>query len=409
MGKLVRLAWRNVWRNRRRNLIAVIAIALGLTFLIFFDGLFGGSSEAIFGNAVRLQGGNIQIHAPGYLEKAKRLPLMPLVDESTAIQAALAQPEVVSASSRINTSGMVSSREGTFPVTITGLEPEAEAALGLLAENIAAGRYLVPDDGDHVLIGQSLAERLDVGIGDRVSMVGRATHEQMRRRTMTVIGIYDMGLPEVEKGLVYISLPEAQSLFELRDQVTEVVVAMETVGQEAGLVERLRLALPDYEVNAWDEISPELRQSMDMNTQVMGIFGLIVLLIAAIGILNLLLMAVFERTREIGLLGAMGLKRREILSLFLLEGTMLGLMGALLGCLVGGLIVFIFGQVGLDWSAASEASDLTALIGERLYPAVTGDMLVARGATVVFIAALASLYPAWRASRREPAEALHFV
>jgi len=409
MGKLLRMAWRNVWRNWRRTLIALLAIALGLTALIFMDGLIGGSRQAIYGNAVRLQGGNLQVHAPGYREKAKRLPLLPLADANVVVQAALAQPQVVAASRRINTGGFASSREATLPVLVSGIEPEQEAPVGLLVENIVQGRYLAAGDEDLILIGRTMADRLDAGVGDRITLVGRATHEQMRRRTMTVVGIYDLGLSEVEKRMVYVSLAEAQTLFELRDQATEVVVALESVGQEETVVAALRAALPGYEVSSWEELNPELKQSMDVDQQFMNIFGLVALLIAGIGVLNLLLMAVFERTREIGLLAAMGLKRREIVALFLLEGTLIGLLGALIGCALGGLLVGVVGQVGIEYAGASEVGELTALLGDRLYAKLQVDLLVERALSVAIIAALASLYPAWQASKREPAEALHYV
>ena len=410
MGKLLRMAWRNVWRNRRRTVIAVIAIALGLTLMLFFDGLMGGAKQAIYGNTVKLQGGNVQVHAPGYREKAKRLPLLPLADDEAAIQAALVQAQVVAASRRIETSGMVSSREGTMPVVITGIEPEQEAPASLVAENIAQGRYLEAGDEDVLLIGQALAEQLEVTVGDRITLVGRATHEQMRRRTMTIVGIYDMGIAEAEKRMVYVSLLEAQTLFDLRDQATEVALFLERVGQESPVVEALQAALPGYEVDAWDTLDPSTKQSMETEDEIMGVFGLIILLIAGVGILNLMLMAVFERTREIGLLAAMGLKRWEIVGLFLLEGVLIGLLGALAGSALGGLISAYYGKVGLEWAAtASEYSDLAALLGGRIYFTIGMDRLFNRALTVAIIAALASLYPAWQASQREPAEALHYV
>jgi ABC-type lipoprotein release transport system permease subunit len=408
MGKLLRMAWRNVWRNERRTAIALIAIALGLASMVFADGFIGGMRQAIFGNAVRLQGGNVQVHAPGYREQAQWLPLFPLADASAVVQTALAQPQVVAASRRLNTGGLVSSREGTFPVVITGIEPELEAPVGLLAENIVQGRYLTAGDEDIVLIGRGLADRLGVSVGDRVTLVGRATHEQMRRRTMTVGGIYDLRLPEAEKRMLYVSLAEAQALFDLRDQATEVAIALHSIGQESSVVATLQAAMPGYEVASWEELNPEMKQALAVDEQVMGVFGLVVLLITGIGILNLLLMAVFERTREIGLLAAMGLKQREILALFLLEGMLIGLLGALGGCALGGLGVGVTGQVGIHL-ALSELGEVTALMGDRLYPRVGMDLLLARASSVVIIAALASLFPAWRASRREPAEALHYV
>jgi putative ABC transport system permease protein len=408
MGKLVRMAWRNVWRNKRRTLIALVAIALGLVFLAFMDGSIAGFQQAIFGNAVRLQGGNVQVHAPGYGEKAKRLPLLPLDDAEAVVQAVRAQSQVVAASRRINTAGFVSSREATMPVMISGIEPELEAPVGLLAGNISQGRYLAADDEDLILIGQAMATRLKVGVGDRITLLGRATHEQMRRRTMTVAGIYDLGLPEAEKQMVYISLTEAQTLFDLHDQATEVVVALQSVGQEKAVVAALQAALPAYEVASWQELNPEMNQSLEVDKQVMSIFGLVVLLIAGVGILNLMLMAVFERTREIGLLAAMGLKQREILGLFLLEGVLIGLLGSLVGGVLGGLVVSAVGQVGIKLSIA-EMGEMMALLGDRLYPTLRIDLLLGRALTVAVIAALASLYPAWQASKREPAEALHYV
>ena len=409
MAKLLRMAWRNVWRNGRRTVIALIAISLGLMLLLFFDGVFGGTEQSMYGNLVRLQGGNMQVHAPGYRERARRLPLYPLDDPAAVMQAAQAEPQVVATSRRIKTSGMVSSREGTFPVVITGIEPEREAPVSFVAEHITQGRYLTADDEDFILIGRALADRMEVDVDDRITLVGRATHEQMRRRTMTVVGIYEIGLAEAEKSAVYVSLAEAQTLFDLRDQATEVVISLERVGQEPAVVDTLQAALPGYEVDSWDTLNPDMRQAIEVNKQFMSLFGLVILLIAGVGILNLLLMAVFERTREIGLLAAMGLKRREVTVLFLLEGILIGLLGALAGCLLGGLIVGYLGRVGFAYNVSSEASEMIALVGGRIYPRLGVDLLLGRALTVAIIAALASLYPAWQASKREPAEALHYV
>ncbi len=415
MGKFLIMAWRNIWRNWRRTVIAGIAIALGLTFILVFDGFLGGMNEALYGNTVKLQGGHVQVHAPGFREKANRLPLLPLADPGAAVEAALAQPEVFAVAQRIATGGMVSSREGTMPVAITGIEPEKEAPVSLVAENVVQGRWLQSNDEDALFIGQAMAERLEVTIGDRVTLVGRATHQQMRRRTMTIVGIYDLGIAEIEKSMVYVSLLEAQTLFDLRDQATEVAIHLEQVGQEPPVVERLQAALPGYEVDAWDTLDPSTKQMMEIEAQVMNMFGMVILLIAGVGILNLMLMVVFERTREIGLLAAMGLKRRETVVLFLLEGVLVGLLGALAGSVLGGVIGAYYGRVGIDWMAlyggmdVGEVSELIGLMGDRLYLRIGIDVLAGRALTVGVIAALASLYPAWQASRREPAEALHYV
>ena len=403
------LAWRNVWRNRRRTLIVMLAMGLGLGLLIFYDGFIEGAGQAIFGNAVRLQGGNIQIHAPGYREKYQRMPLLPLTNADEVIQSALAQPGVTSASKRINTGGMTANREGSFSISITGIEPEVEASYSLIAENISAGRFLRDDDLDYVLIGKGLAEEMSVNVGDRITVTGRGAHEQMRRRTMTVVGIYSIGLIAIEKQTVYISLKEAQGLFHLRDQATEVIVALENMGEEEKILPVLQAALPEYEVDSWVVYNPEIKQTMDLVKSFMEIFGVIMLFIAGIGILNILLMAVFERTREIGLLGAMGLRPRQIMLLFLSEGIMLGMLGALSGLCVGLVMIALFAKYGLDYSQFAEMTEVTALMGQRAYATLAPEMMVRRAIMVFITAVLAAWYPAREASKREPAEALHHV
>jgi ABC-type lipoprotein release transport system permease subunit len=163
MNKYVKMAWRNIWRNWRRTAIAILAIVLGLILLIFMDAAIEGSDQATYGNAVRLYGGNIQVHAPGFRERAARLPLLPIANAEEVIQAAEGNPEVLAAAKRINTGGIISSPEGSFPVTISGIEPEVEAPVSLMAENITEGRFLTPEDGDAIVIGRGMADLLDAG------------------------------------------------------------------------------------------------------------------------------------------------------------------------------------------------------------------------------------------------------
>ncbi|MCB0036385.1 MAG: ABC transporter permease, partial [Anaerolineales bacterium] len=331
MSKYVKMAWRNTWRNWRRTLIATVAIVLGLILLIFMDATIKGSDQAIYGNAVRLYGGNIQIHASGFRERAKRLPLLPLEDADFVIQKARSHPNVVSASRRINTGGMVSSREGSYPVSITAIEPESEVHVSLVAENITEGRFLTAADGDNILIGQEMARLLDVSVGDRINLLGQRKDESMRQRTMTVVGIYTLGLGDAEKGLVYINLPTAQTLYNLRDQETEVAITLQEVGQEGDFISSLQPDLPNYEVDSFDTLRPEIRETLATKSAATAAIGFIVLLMASIGVLNLMLMAVYERTREMGVLAALGMKGLQLMALFLLEVMFISLVGPVMG------------------------------------------------------------------------------
>jgi putative ABC transport system permease protein len=409
MSKSIKLAWRNIWRNWRRTAIALVAIVLGITLLLFFDGLIKGSDQAIFGNAVRLYGGNLQVHASGFRAKANRLPLLPLENADAVIQAARAQPNVIAATRRIATAGIVSSHGNALPVAITAIEPAIEAPLSLQAENITQGRFLSDADGDAILIGQGLAERLEVGLGDRVTLLGRSKNELMRQHTMTIVGIYDLHTPEVEKGAVFIPLIDGQTLYNLRGQATEAAIFLQQVGTEDTVMSALQAQLPGYEVDSWQTLRPEIRQTLDSKFAFTSFIGIVVLIIAGIGILNLMLMAVFERTREMGVLAALGMKGRQIMGLFLLEGAFIGIVGAIIGCSLGALLIGWVGQVGISLSGASGMGEVMALLGDRLYPIITPADLLSRGALVIIIAAIASLYPAWQASRTEPAQALHHV
>jgi ABC-type lipoprotein release transport system permease subunit len=409
MRLYLRLAWRNLWRHRRRTLIIVLAMGLGLALMMFYDGLIAGFDQAIYGNAIKVLGGNIQVHAEGYRAKADQTPLMPLPDDQAVVQAALAQPEVLAATRRINTGGLASSTEGAFAVSIIGIEPEKELEVNLAAQHVIDGRYLAADDGDMIFIGKGLADAMDTKVGDRIVMTGRADHEQMRRRTMTVVGIYDLGMPDIEKRTIYISLAEAQDLYGPAGQSTEVAIVLRQLGQEPQVLAALRPLLPGYEVDSWDTNFPELKSALESKGGVMNIFSVIILGIAGIGILNLLLMAIYERTREIGVLGALGLKPRQISLLFVFEGAFMGLVGVAAGVVLGLLINGALKQVGLDYGSMSGVTDYMALMSGRIYPSWGLEKLVGRASTVLIISALAAFIPAREAGQREPAEALHFV
>jgi len=409
MMQFLGLAWRNIWRNWRRTVIAVVAIVLGVVLLLLFDGVLHGSDQAIFGNAVRLYGGNIQVHVAGFRTKAERLPLTPLEDADAVVRAARALPQVVTAAQRIQTAGLVASREGSFPVVITGIEPDVEKTVSLQAANIGVGRFLLPEDGAAIFIGKGLADLIQAGVGDRIMVVGRASGEEMRQDTLTIVGIYDLGMPEAEKSQVFMPITAAQTIYHLEGRATEVNLTLQQVGQEDEVVRALQPLFPSDEIDTWSTLKPEIRQSLDTKFAFSGFIGLIIIFIACIGILNIMLVAVFERTREMGVMSALGMKGAQIVWLFLLEGTMIGVVGAAIGCLLGALFNGILGYVGISFSFGSGLGDFVALMGNRLYPNITLVDLISRGITIIFIAALASLYPAWQASRQEPAAALRHV
>ena len=405
----LRMAWRNIWRHKRRTIIIVLAMSTTLALMMWYDGLMNGFTDAIYGNAVKVLGGNIQVHAAGYRSQASSVPLLPLADPQAIVKAAEANPLTLAATQRINTGGLVTSREGAFAVGITGVEPEKELTVNIIGQNVKEGRNLTSGDLDNILIGKGLAEAMGVQVGDRITMVGRSQHQQMRQRTMTVVGIYDLGMADIEKQTVYISLGEAQSLFNLPGQSTEIAIFLQKIGTEAVIINSLKSSLPGYEIESFEANYPDLANTINSKNGVMNIFSVIIIGIAGVGILNLLLMAVYERTREIGVLGAMGLKANQIALLFVLEGTIIGLVGAATGVVLGLALNGVLMRVGLDFGSMNQVASYMALIQGKVYPTWGIEKLPLRAGMTALISALAAIIPAIEAARREPAEALHFV
>jgi len=406
----LRMAWRNIWRHKRRTIIIVLAMSSTLALMMWYDGLMNGFTDAIYGNAVKVVGGNIQVHAEGYRSQASSVPLLPLADPQAVVRAAEANPQTLAATQRISTGGLVTSREGAFAVGITGVEPEKELTVNIIGQNITAGRNLTSSDLDNILIGKGLAEAMGVQVGDRITMVGRSQHQQMRQRTMTVIGIYDLGMADIEKGTVYIALGEAQSLFDLPGQATEIAIFLQKIGTENATIASLKSSQPGYEIESFEANYPEMAAAINSKNGVMDIFSVIIIGIAGVGILNLLLMAVYERTREIGVLGAMGLKANQIALLFILEGTIIGLVGVAAGIVLGLTLNGILMRTGMDFGASmQQAASYMALIKDKVYPTWGVEKLPLRAGMTALISALAAVIPAIEAARREPAAALHFV
>ncbi|MBN8580694.1 MAG: ABC transporter permease [Anaerolineae bacterium] len=408
MNLYLRLAWRNIWRHKRRTVIIVLAMSMSLSLMMFYDGLMNGFTDAIYGNAVKVLGGNIQVHAEGFRAEVGSTPLLPLTDAQAVVNAAEADPNVLAATQRINTGGLVTNREGAFAVVITGIEPEKEVQVNLIGQYVTTGRNLVSEDVDNILIGKGLADAMDVTVGDRITMVGRSQNKEMRQRTMTIVGIYDLGMSDIEKQTVYISLTEAQTLYDLTAP-TEVAIFLQHLGQEDEVITSLQASLPGYEIESFQANYPDLANAIDSKGGVMNVFSVIIIAIAGVGILNLLLMAVYERTREIGVLGAMGLKANQIALLFILEGTMIGLVGVAVGIALGLALNGYLMKVGMDFGSLTQAASYMALIKDKVYPTWGVEKLLMRASMVAVISALASVIPAIEAGRREPAEALHFV
>ena len=339
--------------------------------------------------------------------------MLPLQDAESVVTLVASQPNVRAVSRRINTGGLISNRDASQAVNITAIEPQVEAPVSLVAENIVAGRFLEPEDRDSIVIGRALADHLEATVGDRVSLLGRQQGDTMRQRSMDIVGIFDLGLGDAEKSFVFMNLATAQTLYNLRDQETEVAVILDDIGQEQELIDTIAPMLPGYEVDSINTLRPEFGEAMATDRAMGLLMGGILLLMGGIGILNIMLMAVFERTREMGVLAALGMKGQQVMSLFVMEGAFIGLVGSVIGCILAWLLVAWVNRSGIDFSSIvsdlDNAGELYAMMGTVLYPAISASTIINYGIAGVIVAALAALIPAWQAARKEPAESLHFI
>ncbi len=409
MWLFLKLAWRNIWRHKRRTFILILSVTLCLGMMMWYDGVMEGFQDSIYSNAIKISGGNIQVHLAGYKGTAGQDPMLGIQNGDEVITSAKTQPQVVAVSRRIQTGGLATNREGAFSVSIIGIEPELEAPVNLMSERVTAGRYLNTNDQDQAFIGQGLADMMNLKVGDTFTLTGKGLHNQMRKRTITIVGIYDLGMRDVEKKTVYISLAEAQDLYGLTGTSNEIVISLKNMGKEPEVMDAIRASVKGIEIESWQTSMPEMENAISAKSGVMNIFSSTLLVVAGIGIFNLLLMAVYERTREIGVLGALGMKPGQITWLFLLEGAIMGLVGAIAGVIFGLAINYSLQKVGMDFSAFSGVTDYMALVSGKLYPTLGLDKLPGHLVVIVIIALLASLYPARQASQKNPAESLHFV
>lgn len=412
------MAWRNVRRNRRRSLITFSAIGLGLTLIILswslIDVAYGGFME----NIIRIQTGHLEIRP--IEEKERRAAFLYLPKEQAdRFEAELqALPEVQVVTQRFVAGGMATTAQGWANVSIMGIDPANEGEINTIVWR-ATPRYLEPDDRNQALIGKALAQDLGLQEGDRFTLLVRAADGSTSEGEFVVKAVYSTGFAEYDRSNVFIPLSYAQRVWNLRG-ATSIVAMLGDAEAAVPLAAWLRspqgLAASSgpkdrpYEILDWREANSMMLQLMETESGMMAFIGLIIVVIAAFGVLNTMLMSVYERTREVGVMLAMGVLPYEVMVLFVFEGGIIGFFGAMGGSLVGWAIVAYLNRVGLDFGSNVDISAFYAMPIELVYyPEFMPDAAVVFFVFVLVVSLAASFYPAWSASRLQPAQALRFT
>ena len=416
MSMDAKMAWRNIWRNTRRTILTICAIAFASMILVFMLSFQLGSYETMINSSVKIHTGHVQVQAVGYQDK-KDMHLV--VPDPGAIGAILNKtPGVDAYTYRAKAFSLASSKERTYGVVVTGIDPAKEAGVSTLKISIIQGSYLSASDSDQeagqALVGKLLAKNLRVGPGDELTVLGQGRDGSIAAAVVEVKGIYSSGLDDFDRSSIHIPLKLFQDIYSMEGAVHEVVAVGKSLKHVpeikkgvAGAIKKtdpkLFLAVLD-----WEELMPGLRQAIEMDLVSGIIFYLILILVVAFSILNTFLMAIFERTREFGVLMAIGTTPGRLTKLLLIESVSLSMIGIVSGIFLGCLITLYFQAHGIEISGTSELLSQFGISG-RMHPKLSLLSVISGPAIVLFITFLAALYPALKVRGLHPVEAMTYV
>jgi putative ABC transport system permease protein len=404
-----RMAWRNVWRNRRRSLLTVAAITLGLAFNIFMRGIGDGFHDQMVDNSVRAEIGHIQIHRSGYHDDPGLSKTLPDLDK--VAQTVRSLPSLRGYSFRVLGGGLASTAENSYGVQILGVDPVQERTVTTIQNAIIQGQYLAKGMQRPILLGDRLAAHLMVSLDDKVVLMVQAADGSLGAQLFRVAGIFRSGSPELDEGVVFILRPDAQTLFALGDRITEAALLLGSSRQVRGALETLKRDLSGeaVEVLPWWQVAPFLQQFIQIDDAFFYIIVLIFFVVISIGILNTIMMSIFERVREFGVMMALGTKPRQIIKLVMEEAFALGLVGIALGSLLGAGLTQYFARKGIDLSSFSAGAAALGITTSRVYSELTLANLVYSNLAVLVVVLLVALYPAVYAAGLRPVEAIRHV
>ncbi len=407
-SNLFKIACRNVIRSKKRTLLTALAICIGITVSITVRGLLNGLQGSIVTQTTESETGDIQIHHHELMDSIDMLPLhLNMKLDQKLKKAILADAAVKRIAGRIAFAGLISNEARDRTTTYFGraIDVKNEPSIcPLMKNNILKGTLPRQQDGLEIAVAQKLAQSMNLEVGSDVAVTAQTESGAMNAYDFKVVGIFESKLAMSNKKLIYMPLGTAQLLLDMEQKVTEIILDIDDLDSAHALSARLqgRLDKAGYsvEVNAWDEIAKTYATMMFMQNIIFGTICVVLFILVLTGVINTMLMTVFERTREIGTMMAFGVKRRRVLLMFLFESVTIGLIGSSSGALLGLLIVSFMHYFGLSFSPAG--TDAVTII----HPYVEPYYILLAVFIALFGALIAALYPAWRASHLKPAEAI---
>ena len=402
MSQTFKLAFRNIGRNKTRSLLSALAVAVGMALLLLMAAVMEGEMRGAMQNSIRLQSGHLQIRPASYDENKISLKWEDLIENpDQVVEKVKSLPQVTAATPRLIASAILTLRDQSKGVQILGIDP-ASAANDPFRIGLLDGQYIQADDREGLLIGQTLADKLNLEVNDKVNLLMTTSNGDVDEQLFTVRGIYSTRIPSYDENTVLMPLPKAQSFTATENHARTIFILLQNQEQAEPVAQALNTS--NLKVLTWREQNVLITQFEDFAGIALIFFYLIVLGITATVVTNTLVMAVFERTREIGILAAIGMKARGIMAQFLTEAALLATGGVIGGLLIGGALVAYFTVYGIyigDYGVTG------LLFEDHIYAHLTLENTLSLTIVTYLITLIASLYPARLAARLEPVEALH--
>ncbi len=402
----LRLAWRNLWRHKRRTWLTATAMIFSNVLLVFMISLQFGSYDMMINNTLQAFSGHIQVQREGYNDNPKIRSSIPGI-VSLAERLRHSVPGVAVAA-RGSAFALASSEQRSLGIQIIGVQPAFEPAVSTFPGLVGQGSFLDDPDAAEIVIGTVLARNLKVSVGDELTLLGSGRDGSFAAGVVTIKGVFDSGSADIDRSLAEVPLAYFQETFAMQDHGHAIVVAvdgLENVVSAQASVESQVEGLDDLTVLDWNLLQPGLKQAIQADlSSAWFMYGVLIILVA-FSVLNTQLMSVLERTREFGVITALGIKPSKLASLVMLETALMSLIGLVIGLILGWMLALYFNSVGFTYPGMEEMAGRFNL-SDKMYPSVTFFSMLLGPSVVFLFSLLAAVYPSARLFRLQPVEAM---
>ena len=402
MIQAFKLAYRNLGRNKSRSLLSALAVGVGMALLLLMVSVLEGEMTGALQNTIRLQSGHLQIRPASYEEGKISLKWEDMIaDPDRVAQQIKSLSQVTVATPRLVASSILTLSDESKGVQILGIDPDSVANQPF-RDGMISGEFIKADDREGILIGNILAEKLSLKVGDKVNLLVTTSNGDVNEQLFTIRGIFTTRTPGYDESTIFMPLAKAQAITSTENHASTIFVLLQNSEDAEAVAQALKSN--NYKILTWREQNVFITQFEDYANAFFIVLYLIVLGITATVVTNTLVMAVFERTREIGILAAIGMKGRGIMAQFLAEAALLATGGVIGGLIIGGAAVAYFTVYGIyigDYGLTG------VLFEDHIYAHLTLQNTINLAIVTYIITLIASLYPATLAARMEPVEALH--